>query len=475
MKKILSCLLILCLILSLAACGENTKESEPSSDPKIKQTADLDQIVMSTEHFSINLGELAYFFAMEYSSYSSYLSLMGVNPDVSLKTQYQSANVTWFELFLDEAMTSAEAYLLFSEKAFDMGYELDDSDRAYIAKCKKSLEDSAAEAKLGLEEYIYRMLGTNVGSKYVLSSMEKMCMADKAFYGIQSSYSFSAEEVQAEYAANMGKYSKADYTIIYMDHSAENIDGIFKTFVPRFEAVKTKAEFDAAAMDYYLAMADFSGQTITGTREEYAKKALASASIVGGTLTPGNMVSEWIFSGSAKDGDIHFMNNSDSGDFGICYVAKAPYRDTTYVTDVRHILFKTETYGSLLKAHQKAAEIYEDWKNSGSSMQTFSDLCAEYSEDSTANTGGLYEGVKEGQMVAAFNDWLFDKSRKVGDSDIVDTEYGAHIIYFAGGNEAWYSTVVSAMKTAAYNKDYEKIIESYTVDSKLDVAYQLNW
>ena len=42
-------------------------------------------------------------------------------------------------------------------------------------------------------------------------------------------------------------------------------------------------------------------------------------------------------------------------------------------------------------------------------------------------------------MVPAFDAWCFDASRKPGDSGLVKTEYGYHIMYFVGSEEVWIS------------------------------------
>ena len=47
-------------------------------------------------------------------------------------------------------------------------------------------------------------------------------------------------------------------------------------------------------------------------------------------------------------------------------------------------------------------------------------------------TGGLYTRVTKGWAVEAFNDWCFDASRKDGDTGVVDTTYGSHVMYFVG-------------------------------------------
>ena len=45
-----------------------------------------------------------------------------------------------------------------------------------------------------------------------------------------------------------------------------------------------------------------------------------------------------------------------------------------------------------------------------------------------------------GQMVTEFNDWCFDESRQPGDTGIVKTSYGYHIMYFSstGEHAYWY-------------------------------------
>ena len=52
-------------------------------------------------------------------------------------------------------------------------------------------------------------------------------------------------------------------------------------------------------------------------------------------------------------------------------------------------------------------------------------------------------------MVAEFSDWCFDQSRQPGDTGIVKTSYGYHIMYFVGQTEtkAWMDTVREQMLT----------------------------
>ena len=40
-------------------------------------------------------------------------------------------------------------------------------------------------------------------------------------------------------------------------------------------------------------------------------------------------------------------------------------------------------------------------------------------------------------MVESFDAWCFDSSRKPGDTGIVKTNYGYHVMYFVGANTVW--------------------------------------
>lgn len=131
------------------------------------------------------------------------------------------------------------------------------------------------------------------------------------------------------------------------------------------------------------------------------------------------------------------------------YAASGITKDTKLV-NVRHILvypegadgtnlatqeFSEEAWAS---SEKKAQEILDQFLAGDKTEESFAALANEYSEDPGSNTnGGLYENVSEGEMVAAFNDWCFDAARQVGDTGIVKTNYGYHVMYFSGSQTTW--------------------------------------
>ena len=52
-----------------------------------------------------------------------------------------------------------------------------------------------------------------------------------------------------------------------------------------------------------------------------------------------------------------------------------------------------------------------------------------------------------------FKEWYMDESRQVGDTGLVQSDYGYHIMYFVGSEDIWYTTAhaeLLAEKLAAF-------------------------
>ena len=41
-------------------------------------------------------------------------------------------------------------------------------------------------------------------------------------------------------------------------------------------------------------------------------------------------------------------------------------------------------------------------------------------------------------MVSSFNDWCFDESRQTGNTGIIESQYGYHVMYFVGKSDTTY-------------------------------------
>ena len=121
-------------------------------------------------------------------------------------------------------------------------------------------------------------------------------------------------------------------------------------------------------------------------------------------------------------------------------------KDKTNI-NVRHILITYETEegaseeavsAAKNEAEKKALDLLAEYKKDPTE-EHFAELATQNTADpGSKETGGLYEEVYPGQMVQPFNDWCFDPARKPGDTGIVETSYGFHVMYFVSTSENYY-------------------------------------
>ncbi len=184
-----------------------------------------------------------------------------------------------------------------------------------------------------------------------------------------------------------------------------------------------------------------------------------------------SLFADWVFDDARKAGDVTTIEDGENGYYVLYFLSTD---DNSYSTvNVRHILIAPEndedsdndgtpdkaSDAADAAAKAKAEQLLADWKAGEATEDSFAKLAADNSTDNGSD-GGLYENVYHNQMVEEFNDWCFDPARKTGDTDIVKTTYGYHVMYFVGEGESYRKTqILSDLKEEAYNEWSEKIVE----------------
>ncbi|MBR1555835.1 MAG: peptidylprolyl isomerase, partial [Oscillospiraceae bacterium] len=235
-----------------------------------------------------------------------------------------------------------------------------------------------------------------------------------------------------------------------------------------------------------------------GYTEDELTDLRASISNDSFSYTDGFEVSDWAFGGTAKVGETYLMEKE--GYYSVYLLTREASLDTTNTVNVRHILFsisnhtesdsedeslsedetQAETTAEEAEAAEKAAletcwtyarNALAEWEKGDKTEDSFAELANQYSEDPGSNTnGGLYEKVYTGQMVDTFNDWCFDPSRKVGDTGLVETSYGVHVMYFAGTSDPlWKDSARNALQSDGIDSWYDEQEQKYPVAYNEDI------
>ncbi len=381
-----------------------------------------------------------------YEIYNNYYRTYGemaayfFNPQGNLSEQVYNSETgeTWADYVKDYTdRTFVEMTKLYDEgKA--AGYELDEEYYETIEAEWDSMEAVAKSYGYSANEYAELNYGRGVNEKVFKEMYER-------YY-----YAFT----YAENVAENEEVTASDIDAYYGEH-AEDFDSIsYKTFYVSGSAAEGENAEDAMAEAKAKAEA-----VLAGTEEaEFNEVDYSVKASVSGTYA------DWLFDEARVAGDKELFE-TESGYYVVEFVEA---NDLHYNTvDVRHILVAPADTANETAWQEalEAAEKYEaEWKELGGSEENFAEIAAKYSVDGSAANGGLYENVFKGQMVKEFEDWSFDPARKAGDSEIIKTQFGYHIMYFSGVAEEYYSYVVdSAVRGERLNAYIDEIIEGVEV------------
>lgn len=172
--------------------------------------------------------------------------------------------------------------------------------------------------------------------------------------------------------------------------------------------------------------------------------------------------------------EAYFVENEDT------FVNEGITRDMGLNATVRHILVAPEggttdesgntTYSEeeWAAAKAEAQRILDEWKNGEATEESFAALVPTYTDDGgSAATGGLYEDVNiDAGYVVNFKTWASDASRKSGDTEIVETEFGYHIMYFVSGADYWQIYVGDQLAAQNVQDALKAAIEAYPMTVK---------
>jgi len=179
---------------------------------------------------------------------------------------------------------------------------------------------------------------------------------------------------------------------------------------------------------------------------------------------------DWFFDEARKDGDTAILEDINENRYYVA-VFNSRKQDTALDYNVRHILLddsSVEAEGDAEVTDEmvaaKAQEILDSWDGT---EEGFAALAEEFStDDGSKSNGGLYENVNKGEMVTAFNNWCYEDGRKSGDTGIVASSYGQHIMYFVGygTTEHWYDSCRNVLASEATTVWHDELLESTTAE-----------
>jgi len=457
---------------------------------------------ISVDGEKYSAAEVGYYYRAAYNSvvggsYAAYLSLDTSLPLTQQKledndylylglTKEEGAVLTWHDYFVDKAKTSLIQLTALLKSAEADKFAFTDEMQADMDATKELLNTYAAQNGMPIASYIKAMFGDTMTTKIFDKILKDNTLASFYEQSKIDALTYTDAEMESHYNENKDSFDVVDCDYIYFKGTADStVDAEGKTVAATDEQNAAAKQAAKEAADDALARYNAGQTDIEALSALYTMASFYSQDDIS---MYGDVLSTWLFDATREEGDVAVLE-SGSNYYLVRFNSRARYEYST--VDVRHILVKLDVedldktasdYQTKLDAlktegNAEAERILNEWKSGAATAESFGELANKESDDGGSNTkGGLYTGVVEGQMVAPFEEWCFDESRKVGDTGIVFVEAsnytGYHVIYFQNRNIVdWKVQVTNALASADHAEWAEALVEGLEAEEHSGMKY----
>ena len=452
-------------------------------------------VALTVGDHELNNVEMNYFFIDSvnnfYSSYGSYAAMFGLDLSQPLDKQFvdEEAGLTWADDFMTSAKESAASTYALVDAAEAAGYTLSDEELEAVENNMATLAMyGAMYGYSDADGYLKAMYGNGASEETYKAYYQNQILASSYYNHYAQSMTFEDADLRAKEAEDFNAYSSYSYNYYYLSASrfltggTTDADGN-TTYSDEETAASIAAAEEAAKALTAADITDAAALDAAIAALEINKDTAAASTVNTDTLytSISTVYADWLTDSSRKAGDVAYFENVISDAVSGYYVVmfQGSTDNNFALKNVRHILVapehvhaegethdENETYSAeeLAAAKATAEEILTEWKAGDATEESFGALANAKSADGNGTTGGLYENVYPGQMVDAFEAWCYDASRKAGDTGIVETEYGYHVMYFVGESDYTYRDylIKNDLLNAALEDWYNGIVDGMT-------------
>lgn len=435
---------VIFVIVGIVVTVANSKVIERSADA----------VTIGNETYTA--ADVSYFYNTIYNSFVSknsyYLSVYGLDTSKSLKEQDcpVTDGGTWYDYFRDQALSSMTSYSLLAQKAEAEGFDGSEDVEQSVQDTFADLDAAAASAGYTRTQYIKAVCGPLVNEKVFERNVRLEALAQAYSADHVNSLEYSDDEIQAAYDADPKSYQSVDIEYILFSSGAGS-DATDEEKAELLDEAKQKAE---TALSRYAQGEAFDaiGEDMEGTYDH-------AANVTNGTS---DMLT-WAFDDARQEGDTTVAAYGEKGYYAVLFHSRS--RNDYHAVSVRHILVDSE---------EKANDILKQYNDGEKTEDAFAALAVANSTDpGSASNGGLYSNIYKGEMVPSFEDWCFDPARQSGDTGIVESSNGYHVMYFVETNPQpyWYYKADLDLKNDAYDEWYAAITDGVEAEQLSGMKY----
>ena len=398
---------------------------------------------------------------------------------------------TWADYLRISTVSNIQQYVAYSALAREAGITLTEDEQKTIDDQIEELRTTAKDNDYSLDRFLMTQYGKGASEKMMREIMEEQTLASNYAKQKQAEVTKNVtdEQIDEEFSKNINNYTILSVSAFKVSaektNVADNATDEEKTAATNeaMAKAKTKAETYAASVKNaadLLIQAKAYNSSATDSSVVYNDTSYSTLN-----SSFGATVADWAVSSDRAPGNVAVLETTDG--YVVIHMTAVAHKNEVKPVNVRHILIqfptdesgnaKTLTDDEKQTYYAKAKAIYDEYL-ANPVEENFATLATNNSEDTGSSTnGGLYETVKPGDMVTAFNDWCFDASRKTGDTGIIETQYGYHVMYYVDNNneEVWKSSVRAALAESAYTSFDDELLADDGKYAKKQKDAIINW
>lgn len=462
--------LVFALVIAGTTFIKNSGLKEKSTVAAVIGDHEINGVEMSYYYYDALQHNYQRWYETYGDSMSLYLSMMGLDLTQPLSTQTYSDSTTWADYFVDLALSTAQHDYLLCDLAAEEGFTVTEESATLLEETFTNLPTIAMMYGFSdVNSYLHATYGPGANEKTYRAYAERSALASDYYTAHAESIVIDDAAIRAYEADKYDEFSSFSYANYVLSYSyflqggTEDADGNVTYSDEEYDAARAAVKAAAESLPECASVEELNAAIAELPLSDNAPKTAAVNDNVKYASLNTN-IRQWLTDSNRKAGDFTIVanesittdengNETTTINSYTAYVYTGRNDNTDPMVNVRHILaafeggttnengvlvYSDEEKAAALAEAENALQLYE---MSDKTETAFADLAVSNSDDTgSAANGGLIEDIAatSGQYVQPFTDWAVDPARKAGDTGVVETDYGYHVMYFVGRDELSY-------------------------------------
>ncbi len=408
----------------------------------------------------VSMKEFTYYYKSALGTYQSFVSY-GLAPadaqgrlDLSAETTMPGyEGRTWKDYILDQTVEQVKEVKTLAAVAAEKGYSFNDEDQKLLDEqldaIKTNYPTDAALNKVLEENYGQ---GTNLD---YFTQMLKVALVNNRFATeYPKTYNFNQEEIQKYYDENKSTMDLVTYRQFVFELPTSASTDEEKTKAQEENAVMAKEMLEKIS-DAESFKTEALAYAADDKKVNYESGDITLNEKVTANYTSSVMdIQTWLYDDARQVGDKTHIT-SGTNEYVLLFEGRERLDDK--MPTVYHILIGDPNATSNPDEEQLAKDKVTAEELAGK-IKTEADIEKEGELMKAAGTtreATKIENIAWKTMDNAFNEWIFDSERKVGDVGVVQTVYGYHVVYYIGQSEQaeWEYKSTQSLRSSKYSEE----------------------